>query len=86
MKYTENELTMAHKATYENRHVMTPDSKCGCMYCMKIFMSEEIVEWCADANDDTAICPNCGIDAVLSENSGFPLDEEFLKAANEMWF
>ena len=86
MKYTEEELAEAHKSTYENRHVITPGSKCGCMYCIKIFKAEEIIEWCPDANDDTAICPYCGIDAVLSENSGFPLNEEFLKAAQEMWF
>jgi len=37
--------------------------------------------------DANAICPYCGIDAVIGSESGFPIDDpDFLKEMNEHWF
>jgi hypothetical protein len=30
--------------------------------------------------------PRCGIDAVLGDNAGFPLDAGFLRAMQRHWF
>jgi hypothetical protein len=35
---------------------------------------------------DTALCPRCGIDSVLDDHSGHPLDAEFLTAMNAQYF
>ena len=60
--------------------------KCGCYYCLKIFNSSEIDDWSADEPDWTVLCPYCWIDAVVGENDGFAITEEFLETMHEMWF
>jgi len=39
-----------------------------------------------DETDDTAMCPYCGIDAVIGERSGIPITKQFLKGMREYWF
>ena len=60
---------------------------CGCFYCERNFKPTEIEEW-IDKNiqtGETAICPKCGIDSVLS--SKFPIgDKLFLSEMNLLWF
>ena len=34
----------------------------------------------------TAVCPYCGIDAVIGESSGYPITAEFLKRMRKRWF
>ena len=54
-------------------------SRCGCYHCMELFGLQEIVQW-TDA-EQTAICPQCGVDAVL------PIaDAELLQKVNDYWF
>lgn len=80
------DLQAAHDAARINREILAKDSKCGCFYCQRVFSPSEIEEWCPELDDDkdvTAICPYCGIDAVLSEGSGFPLMNKFLSAMYE---
>ena len=36
--------------------------------------------------DLTALCPYCGIDAVIGESAGYPLTEELLKKMRDYWF
>ncbi len=75
-----------------NNHKQSPekDSVCGCFYCLKIFHPSEIEEWLIEDNaaDErgTAICPYCGIDAVLDESGGYPITAEFLESMYKKWF
>lgn len=55
----------------------------GCYYCQEIYDSIEIKEW--TDGGETAICPKCGVDAVVSK-SQHELNKEILKEANEYWF
>jgi hypothetical protein len=34
----------------------------------------------------TALCPKCGIDAVIGSKSGYPMTQEFLQAMEKHWF
>ena len=34
----------------------------------------------------TALCPNCGTDAVIGDRSGYPIEPSFLTRMNEAWF
>jgi hypothetical protein len=43
-----------------------------------------IEEWTDAA--DTALCPHCGIDAVIGDASGFPITKEFLSEMCQAWF
>ncbi len=77
----------AHLYSGANRDYLSKDKKCGCFYCLKIFDPKEIIDWCYYVSDeDTAICPYCGIDSIIGESSGFPITEEFLKKMHNYWF
>lgn len=83
------DFVSAHDAARYNRQALEKDGKCGCFYCLKLFALSEIEEWCPEAEDGeevTAICPYCGIDAIIPESSGFPLTLKFLKIMNKRWF
>jgi hypothetical protein len=50
---------------------------------------DEIFEWTDEDKDrqgQTAICPRCGIDAVIGDKSGFDVSHNFLGRMNEYWF
>ena len=74
----------AHKFSFRNREALSSDMECGCFYCMKIFPPDEIGDWLDD--DQTAVCPYCGIDSVIGESSGYPLTEEDLLKMHLEWF
>lgn len=80
----------AHIFSNNNKPALGTPQRCGCFYCGKMFESTEIVEWVEADNPydykGTAICPYCGIDAVIGESSGFLITKEFLEGMNRAWF
>lgn len=87
--FTHFDLIRAHKYCTSNKPELEADQKCGCFGCMEIFNSSDITEWLIDDNPadkyGTAVCPKCGIDSVISENSGYPITEDFLYEMNQFW-
>jgi hypothetical protein len=77
-------LELAHKSSSHNRQQIAQSEVCGCFYCLAVFGPSEIKEWVD--NDDTAVCPKCGIDSVLGSANGFSINEEFLRRMREYWF
>lgn len=75
----------AHNFSTNHKAELIKDKKCGCFYCLEIFEPKEIIQWLKDS-DRTALCPYCGIDAVIGESSGYPITKDFLKAMQEYWF
>ncbi len=59
------------------RKNLKEENLCGCFYCLEIFHPSEIEEW-IDNNESTALCPYCETDAIIGQNSGFPVAKEFL--------
>jgi hypothetical protein len=62
---------------------------CGCFYCCSVFPPSEIVDWCdADVFEigQTALCPRCGVDAVIGSSSGIPITLQFLQTMRSYWF
>ncbi|RZL46136.1 MAG: hypothetical protein EOP00_15935 [Pedobacter sp.] len=87
MKYSKDFLENAHKSSSSHREEILTGDLCGCFYCEKTFEPEEIDEWIEEniANGETAVCPKCGIDSILS--SKFPItDKQFLREMNMLWF
>ncbi len=72
-------FSLANKKDIETSH------RCGCFFCLKTFDKTEITEWLHDKNDETAICPYCGVDAVLPD-SKVKLSEHFLEEMYRVWF
>lgn len=74
----------AHRHCMRNRGELQTSAHCGCFYCFAIFPSVDIVEWIDD--DQTAMCPKCGIDSVIGSSSGFPITSEFLLRMHDYYF
>ncbi|WP_105175148.1 cytoplasmic protein [Pseudoalteromonas sp. T1lg122] len=74
----------AHKKSIRHRDSLRNSDKCGCFYCLNIFGYQSIEFW--TDNDDTALCPSCGIDSVIGDDSGYPITKEFLSAMRHIWF
>jgi hypothetical protein len=56
-----------------------------CFYCFAEFSPDTISEWCDGDNDhQTAICPQCGVDAVVGFDG--PVDAAWVKAAHKRGF
>lgn len=57
----------------------------ACYYCFGEYPPSAIDEWCDGGNQDqTAICPRCGVDAVVGFNG--PVDTTWLQAAHAQGF
>ena len=86
-KYTKDFLEQAHKSCSSHKEEILGSTLCGCFYCEQTFSSKEIKEWFEEniEKGETAICPKCGIDSVLSAK--FPItDKIFLREMNNLWF
>ena len=70
------ELKKAHKSSTKNREELTKAKRCGCFHCNEIFTPIEIKKWVD--NDQTAICPKCGIDSVIPENDEIQITNDLL--------
>lgn len=81
---TRNNHILAHNNSSYHRKELFASDICGCFYCLKTFNSNEIKEW-IDSND-SALCPYCGIDAVIGSSSGYNIDKDFLKEMKDYWF
>jgi hypothetical protein len=74
-------LELIHKEASSHRDKLEDSDICGCFYCKRMFHPDKIVEWIDD--EQTALCPKCGIDSVL------PLKVADFDLLNEMysyWF
>lgn len=80
----------AHEYCHNHKPEIESDSICGCFHCLGIFNPSEIKEWVIDDNDcdrrGTAICPHCGVDAIIGKSSGYPITTEFLSEMRKIWF
>jgi hypothetical protein len=80
---TKANLALHHKKTRLNRSSLVKSASCGCFYCFSEFLFDQIVEWIDD--HETALCPYCGVDAVLgfgTQNT----DQELLHEMHDRWF
>lgn len=88
------DLTLAHGHCSRHRETVLSSSACGCFYCLGTFAPAAITEWIdrrnrsgvESAEGNTALCPECGIDAVIGDRSGLPLTPMFLAALHDRWF
>ena len=79
-----DELDRAHRASSKHWHEVESSPICGCFDCLASFQPGTITEWVDD--DQTALCPRCGIDAVIGAASGWPISEEFLRRMRLRFF
>ncbi len=98
MKFDQEFIVAAHEHTNHNRQAIENSTRVGCFFCARNYDAAEIDpesdDWIhfTDEHDiqgtgQTALCAYCGIDSVLPDASGLPIDDpEFLKAMRAHWF
>ena len=59
-------------------------ARCGCFHCESLFPPAEIEELVDGMS--TALCPRCGVDAVLPEVPLYVLNAELLREMHEAFF
>ena len=79
----EREASRLHRHTRANEMELEASEVCGCIACERIYFPSEIVRW---LEDGTAMCPHCGVDAVVGSASGIPIMPGVLRRAHERWF
>ena len=79
----EIELEDAHRHSVRNRGKIEQSSQCGCFSCNRLFLPSEVEDYIDEG--ETALCPYCGVDAVIRDASGFQLSEEFLQSMHKRW-
>ena len=77
-------IAEAHDHSARHRSEVLASSVCGCFYCRATFTATEIGDWTDD--EETALCPKCGIDSVIGSAAGFPITKEFLEEMHKYWF
>ena len=75
----------AHDHCTNNKKELEHSKKCGCFHCLAVFSPKKIDRW-IDSRADTALCPFCGIDAVIGDASGYLVTKAFLKVMHDYWF
>jgi hypothetical protein len=83
-KEDERRVVQAHKHSSQHRAEILRSVNCGCFYCVETFSTGSIEYWTDE--DQTAICPLCGIDSVLGDASGFSVQTDFLSQMRKYWF
>jgi hypothetical protein len=91
-----NELLAAYRAVSNNWAQIQGSRLCGCCSCVQMFPADEIVAWTGldmhnvddpkAIDQQTALCPRCGSEAVIGDKSGYPINAQFLGRMNEAWF
>ena len=79
----EARLVKQHNKSRRNRSSLAASAICACFYCFKEYPFAQITEW--TDGGETAICPRCGVDAVL----GFAVpaaDQALLRKMHGRWF
>jgi len=72
--------TAALQHAVNHRVELDDSTHCGCFFCFRTFAASEIKIWID--KEQTALCPRCGIDAVIGSASGFAIDDRFLRKLN----
>lgn len=68
-----------------HRAALLTSEVAACYYCLETYPPSTISDWCdGDNQDQTAICPRCGVDAVVGFNG--PPDQTWLKVTRSRAF
>ena len=78
-----SDLEKAHGRCHHHRVEIQQSDYCACFSCFNTFDPDDIAEWVD--HGQTAVCPQCGRDAVLGTASGFPLTSKFLRQMQQRW-
>ena len=71
-------------AAANHRAQVLRSSRCGCFHCLSTFEPTAITGWVDEGR--TAVCPVCGVNAVIGSDSGSLITRELLEELKRRWF
>ena len=88
------DLESVHKFCSRNSELLARSEHAGCFYCQALFDPGEIKDWVGGRQVDigdaekgvTALCPHCGIDAVLPSAAPITLSASLLAEMRQHFF
>ena len=86
MKLTDQQSKLYHSHTIRNRQEIDQSEYCHCISCIKSYPSPIVMDYIKEGTVETALCPYCGIDAVIGDACGLEINQEILTALNKRWF
>lgn len=98
MNWSRGEVEEAWNHARENVREVQASTLCVCIQCQAYFSPSRIAEWLNRTGEHTfkpgpvpsvkgaAMCPNCGMDYVLGDASGLPIQNpNFMRKLNSTW-
>lgn len=79
-------LIALHSHASNNEIEILKSKTCSCFFCRQSYSARLVNDWINDARGVTAICPECGMDAVLGDQGGEPIDKALLKEMNLAYY
>lgn len=80
--FTKSEFEAFKSHASNNEIEIVSSTKCGCFFCRSIYSARKVQDWINDERGISAICPECGTDAVIGDASGIELTKPLLKTLN----
>ena len=77
-------LIAAKQHASRHRAALEASARCACFFCFRAFPTSEIKAWIDD--NSTALCPGCGVDAVLGDASIASISDGFLRKMHQHHF
>lgn len=81
---TKEEIKRLHSHTLRNRKEIEASDNCVCISCCEIFHASKVEDYIDKG--ETALCPICGIDAVIGDCTGISMDSATLKELHKEFF
>jgi hypothetical protein len=79
-------IALLAKHSSNNEIEILHSKTCSCYFCRQTYSAREVNDWINDERGVTAICPVCGMDAVIGDACGIPLDKPLLKEMNLAYY
>ena len=83
--FTQEALEEAKRHSFDNETEILRSKEAGCFFCRQIFDARLIQNWIDEKGVTKAICPECGMDAVVGD-AEVPLSHALLKEMNEAFY
>lgn len=81
------ELHEIHNHCTANREDVEASSRCACFCCQKVYRATEVYDFIVEPSlKETALCPHCGVDAVIGDVTGIPFYKELIGKLHQHYF
>ena len=80
----ESQMERLHAYASHNKKMIGKSNKCYCFYCKSVFENGEVETYLAE--EETALCPKCGIDSVIPDSIDEKIDEAIISEMHDYWF